>query len=131
MDERKPGNLFNPQCPSRALLELISGKWSLLLICALYDGRTRNGELMRKIDGISQKMLTQALRELESIGIVRRISHHEVPPRVEYELTELGRSLGEVVRDLENWIVQHYEVMNWIQTQREANALEARSPSQS
>lgn len=86
---------------------------------------------MRKIDGISQKMLTQALRELESIGIVRRISHHEVPPRVEYELTELGRSLGEVVRDLENWIVQHYEVMNWIQTQREANALEARSPSQS
>lgn len=120
MIESKPGDLYNPECPSRALLEIIAGKWTMLLICALYDGRTRNGVLIRKIEGISQKMLTQSLRELEQAGIVKRISYHEVPPRVEYELTELGRSLGEIIRQLEGWIVKNYDLTKWIGEQSSA-----------
>ena len=83
-------NLFDPNCPSRDVLDLIGSKWSMLILCALYDSKTRTGRLRRTVQGISQKMLTQTLREMQQNGIVRRISYPEVPPRVEYELTVLG-----------------------------------------
>jgi DNA-binding HxlR family transcriptional regulator len=104
----KKANLFNPNCPSRDVLELIGSKWSMLLLCALYDRKTRTGQLKRMVGGISQKMLTQTLREMQRDGLVRRISYPEVPPRVEYELTELGYSLGELVVKMERWIVNHH-----------------------
>jgi DNA-binding HxlR family transcriptional regulator len=105
---RKKANLFDPNCPSRDVLELIGGKWTMLLLCALYDSKTRTGQLKRMVGGISQKMLTQTLREMQQTGLVRRISYPEVPPRVEYELTPLGYSLGELVVKMEHWIVKHH-----------------------
>jgi len=107
----RKADLFNPNCPSRQVLDLIGSKWSMLLLCALYDSKTRTGQLKRKVQGISQKMLTQTLREMQQSGIVKRISYPEVPPRVEYELTELGYSLAELVVRMEQWIVKHHTVI--------------------
>src|SRR6516225_12437729 len=111
MPKRPKADLFNPGCPSRDVLELVGSKWSMLLLCALYDSKTRTGQLKRKVEGISQKMLTQTLREMQQNGIVKRISYPEVPPRVEYELTELGYSLAELVVKMEQWIVKHYPII--------------------
>lgn len=107
----KKANLFDPNCSSRDVLELIGSKWSMLLLCALYDSKTRTGQLKRRVQGISQKMLTQTLREMQQNGIVKRISYPEVPPRVEYELTELGYSLAGLVVKMEQWIVKHHFVI--------------------
>src|SRR5499425_1954105 len=107
----KKANLFDPNCSSRDVLELIGNKWTMLLLCALYDSKTRTGQLKRKLEGISQKMLTQTLREMQQHGIVKRISYPEVPPRVKYELTELGYSLAELVVKMERWIVKHHSII--------------------
>jgi DNA-binding HxlR family transcriptional regulator len=107
----KKANLFDPNCSSRDVLELIGSKWSMLLLCALYDSKTRTGQLKRRVQGISQKMLTQTLREMQQNGIVKRISYPEVPPRVEYELTELGYSLAGLVVRMEQWIVKHHPII--------------------
>lgn len=96
-------NVYAEACPSRAILELIADKWTLLILPALRKGPMRNGDLMRLIEGVSQKMLTQTLRELERNGLIARIDYQEVPPRVEYALTDLGRSLSEAVRKLDGW----------------------------
>jgi DNA-binding HxlR family transcriptional regulator len=103
-----PASVYAEACPSRAILELIADKWTLLIVPALRRGRLRNGDLMRLIGGVSQKMLTQTLRELEHNGLVNRIDHQEVPPRVEYELTELGRSLSSLMRGLDSWAEQNF-----------------------
>ncbi len=104
----EPANPYDLNCPSRDVLDLIGGKWAILLLCCLQQGPVRTGELMRSVGGISQKMLTQTLRELERNGMVERISHPEVPPRVEYRLTSLGISLGELARAMERWVVENY-----------------------
>ncbi len=105
-------NLFSAACPSRGILELIGSKWAMLIICTLTRGPTRTGVLKRHIDGVSQKMLTQTLRDLERHGIVRRVDYAEVPPRVEYHLTRMGESLSELVRQMEDWLVAHYTRMS-------------------
>lgn len=104
-------NPFNASCPSQDILALIGGKWSMLLLCILADGPVRTGELARRAGGISQKMLTQTLRELERHGIVQRRDHGEVPPRVDYSLTPLGRSLSGLVRQIESWVETNYSRM--------------------
>jgi DNA-binding HxlR family transcriptional regulator len=101
-------NLYNPACPSRKILQLIGSKWSMLLLCTLREGPVRTGALRREVGGISQKMLTQTLRELERHGLIERISYEEIPPRVEYKLTRLGRSLSDLVEGIEQWIEGHY-----------------------
>lgn len=101
-------NPYNLNCPSRDVLQLIGGKWTILIICCLQGGPVRTGELMRCIDGVSQKMLTQTLREMEINGLVERISYPQVPPKVEYKLTGLGESLSELARALEQWVVINY-----------------------
>jgi DNA-binding HxlR family transcriptional regulator len=101
-------NPYNLDCPSRDVLELIGGKWAILLLCCLQQGPVRTGDLKRSVGGISQKMLTQTLRDLQNNGMVERISHHEVPPRVEYRLTQLGLSLSDVARTMEQWVVLNY-----------------------
>lgn len=112
MAERIPrADIFNGNCPSRGMLELIGGKWSMLVLCALRNGPQRTLALKRRIDGISQKMLTQTLRDLQRHGIVQRTDYREVPPRVEYGLTRLGESLKELMDQVEAWIVQHYPRM--------------------
>ncbi|OYQ36275.1 transcriptional regulator [Niveispirillum lacus] len=106
-----PADPYNMNCPSRDLLDLIGGKWAILILCCLQQGPVRTGALMRQVGGISQKMLTQTLRDLEQAGFVERISHPEVPPRVEYRLTDLGRSLSDLARTIEQWVVAHYPVI--------------------
>lgn len=106
-EECPRANVFAEACPSRAILELIADKWTLLILPALRKGPMRNGDLMRMIEGVSQKMLTQTLRELERNGLVARIDYQEVPPRVEYALTDLGRSLSDAVRRLDSWAEAH------------------------
>lgn len=96
-------NVYLEACSSRAVLELIADKWTLLILPALKRGPMRNGDLMRLIGGVSQKMLTQTLRELERNGLVVRRDFQEVPPRVEYALTDLGRTLVDTVRKLDAW----------------------------
>ena len=103
-----PADPYNMNCPSRDMLDLIGGKWAILILCCLQQGPVRTGALMRQIGGISQKMLTQTLRDLERDGFVERISHPEVPPRVEYRLTDLGRSLSDLARTMEQWVVTNY-----------------------
>jgi DNA-binding HxlR family transcriptional regulator len=103
---------FDATCPSQDVLALIGGKWSMLLVCSLADGPVRTGELARRAGGISQKMLTQTLRELMRHGIVQRHDYGEVPPRVEYSLTALGRSLSRLVTKIERWVVSNYPRMS-------------------
>ena len=100
-------DVFREKCPARYLLNRISGKWSILIIDVLNDRTLRNGELMRLVEGISQKMLTQTLRELEEIKLVRRHDMKTVPPHVEYELTGLGKSLREKVCAMDRWIEEN------------------------
>jgi DNA-binding HxlR family transcriptional regulator len=100
---------FSAYCPSREILELIGGKWSLLILCALKAGPMRTGSMMRTVEGISQKMLTQTLRALERSGLVERTSYPEVPPRVEYSLTPLGTTLSVLVLQFEHWVIDNYE----------------------
>jgi DNA-binding HxlR family transcriptional regulator len=113
-------NPLHHACPSRRLIELIGDKWALLVMPALKDGPKRNGELMRLIEGISQKMLTQTLRQLEEAGIVSRTVHDMVPPHVEYELTELGRSLGQALKALDRWMADHWSELRTLLAARAA-----------
>jgi len=100
-------NVFHKKCPARYLLTEISGKWSILLIDVLSDKHMRNSELLREIEGISQKMLTQTLRSLEDIKLVKRIDMQTVPPHVEYHLTDLGLSLREKICAIDRWIEEN------------------------
>jgi DNA-binding HxlR family transcriptional regulator len=94
-------------CEVRQILDRIGDKWSLLAI-ALLEGRTlRFTELLRQIDGVSQRMLTVTLRQLERDGLVRRTVHPVVPPRVEYALTPLGSTLHQTIQALVTWTEQH------------------------
>jgi DNA-binding HxlR family transcriptional regulator len=115
-------NPFNPDCPSQDILALIGGKWSMLLLCILSEGPVRTGELARRAGGISQKMLTQTLRELERHGIVQRRDHGTVPPRVDYSLTPLGRSLSGLVRQIEDWVESNYTRMSRAASSYDAGA---------
>jgi len=104
-------DVFLPNCPARSVLILLAEKWSLLTLHALSEGTHRTGELRRRIGGISEKMLIQTLKRLEGAGLVRRTSHAEVPPRVDYSLTSLGWSLGPVVKALDEWVEQHAKLI--------------------
>ncbi len=84
----------------------------MLLLCTLRSGPVRTGVLRRTVGGISQKMLTQTLRELERHGLIERVCFDEIPPRVEYKLTRLGRSLSEVILEVERWVETHYSRLN-------------------
>jgi len=100
--------VFSQACPSRQALELVASKWALLVIPALAEGPVRNNELMRKIEGISQKMLTQTLKELVRNGLVLRLDRQTVPPHVEYQLSALGQSLSETLIPLDNWAERNH-----------------------
>lgn len=97
------------RCPSRDLLAQIADKWTVLVLGILIERTTRFNELRRRVEGISQKMLTQTLRGLERRGLVARVIYAEVPPRVEYSLTPLGRSLVKVLGALTDWAETHTE----------------------
>ena len=92
-----------PACPVETTLTLISSKWKVLIVRDLLTGTKRFGELQRSVGNVSQKVLTAQLREMEEDGLVDRKVYPEVPPRVEYSLTELGRSLEPVLSAMWNW----------------------------
>lgn len=92
-----------PACPVETTLQLIGNKWEVLILRDLMPGTKRFGELRASIGTISQKVLTAKLREMEANGLVQRKVYAEVPPRVEYSLTPLGRSLKPVLDSLEKW----------------------------
>lgn len=94
-------------CAVEVTLSVMGGTWKPIILFHLLHGKKRFGELSRGIGGITQRMLTLQLRELEEAGIVKRTVYAEVPPRVDYELTELGRSLQPVLIAMRNWGVQY------------------------
>jgi len=94
-------------CASRTALEVIANKWTHLAVCALRDGPMRFGALRRRLQGVTQKMLTQTLRTLERNGLVTRTLYPTIPPRVDYELTDLGRSAVGVLDEILQWSEQH------------------------
>lgn len=96
-------------CPSRQLLDSISDKWVTLTLKALSEGPRRYSDLARTMAGISQKMLTQTLRQLERDGMVTRTVTPSVPVRVDYELTPLGASLHGLLRPVVRWAEQHMD----------------------
>ncbi|MER5277697.1 helix-turn-helix domain-containing protein [Streptomyces sp. NPDC002809] len=94
-DGRLPFDVYSKQCPSRATLEHATGRWGSLTLGALYDGSLRFNALRRRVDGVSEKMLSQTLHSLERDGLVHREAQPTNPPRVDYELTPLGRQVAE------------------------------------
>jgi DNA-binding HxlR family transcriptional regulator len=102
------------------ILARIGDKWTLLIVSILANGPMRFGELKRRINGISQRMLTFSLRGLERNGLVLRTVYPSVPPHVEYELTELGRSLLEPIRHLMTWVGENVDCVEAAQQQYDA-----------
>ena len=98
-----------PDCPVALTVSLIGSKWKLLIMRNLLSRPWRFNELQKSIDGISQKALTESLRSMEADGIVRRTVYPEVPPRVEYALTELGESMRPIIKSMENWGIAYKE----------------------
>ncbi|TYL54057.1 winged helix-turn-helix transcriptional regulator [Agromyces mariniharenae] len=98
------GEVFMEGCPTRVVLDHIMSKWGVLVLLALTDGTHRWGELRREVQGISEKMLASTLRTLEADGLVVRESYPEVPPRVEYALSPLGRELMDRMLALVEWV---------------------------
>lgn len=91
------------RCAVEVAMEVLSGKWKCLMLWHLHDGAKRYKELERIVPGVSQKMLTQQLRELERDGLLARTVYPEVPPRVEYALTELGQSAFPILAAMHQW----------------------------
>jgi DNA-binding HxlR family transcriptional regulator len=106
-----PPNVYTGDCPTRQILDLIADKWTTLIIGLLADQPMRFAALHREIGGISQKMLTQTLRGLERDGLVQRTVYAEVPPRVEYALTPLGRTLCEPIGAIIRWSEENIEAV--------------------
>jgi DNA-binding HxlR family transcriptional regulator len=101
-------NVLLEDCPSRTSLARIANKWTAMIVIALGDDRVRFGELRTQVGGISAKVLADTLRDLERDGIVARHAYDQMPPKVEYELTDLGRTLHDPLQALRIWAEAHY-----------------------
>jgi DNA-binding HxlR family transcriptional regulator len=97
-------DVFTRECPSRTILDHVTSKWGVLVLVALADGTLRWGELRRRVQGVSEKMLAQTLQTLERDGFVHREAYPVIPPRVEYSLTPRGRELVAHLVPLLRWI---------------------------
>lgn len=101
--QRPPSNALSADCPARQVLDLIADKWVTLVLVMLSKKTQRYSEMRRGIEGISKKMLTQTLRKLEENGLITRTVYAVVPPKVEYNLTELGETLLPLLAALKDW----------------------------
>lgn len=113
-------DVFNAACPSRRVLTVLAEKWTLLILSQLAAGPMRTAEIRRRVDGVSEKMLIQTLRKLEGFGLVSRRSYPEVPPRVEYRLTPLGRSMARLTRLFGRWVERN--LVSLIEAERQKAA---------
>ncbi|MGF6887067.1 DNA-binding HxlR family transcriptional regulator [Nocardia sp. GAS34] len=102
-------DVYSTQCPCRPMLDLLANKWSALAIGMLEDGPQRFGELQRRLQGISPKVLTQTLRRMEDFGLVDRTVYPAVPLHVEYALTELGESAAVPLNNLRAWVERNLD----------------------
>jgi DNA-binding HxlR family transcriptional regulator len=123
-EAREEYDAFIANCPSRQLLDRLADKWVALTLSALAGGEQRYSELSRAIAGVSQKMLTQTLRNLERDGIVRRSITPAVPVRVDYRLTPLGTSLLPVVAAIKGWAEQNMDDVLAARERFDADALQ-------
>jgi len=110
--------VYDENYPSRRLLELIGDKWTPIVLYILGHGTKRYGKMQRHLPDVSKKMLTQTLRALETVGLLRRTVYAEVPPRVEYDLTPLGRVFLEPVTELCRWATDHPKELDRVETNR-------------
>lgn len=110
--------VYGEDYPSRRLLDLIGDKWTPIVLYVLGGGTKRYGVLQRHLPDVSKKMLTQTLRALEAAGLLRRTVYAEVPPRVEYDLTDLGRSFLVPVTALCRWAADHPDELDAVRTNR-------------
>lgn len=101
-----------PECPVATTVQLIGSKWKLLILRNLLQRPWRFNELKRSLEGISQKVLTDSLRSMENNGIITRTIYPEVPPRVEYALSELGESMRPIITAMEQWGIG-YQARIW------------------
>ena len=92
-----------PKCPIETTLKMLGCKWKVLIIRELLDGTKRFGELKKSVVGITQKVLTSKLREMEELGLLERTIYPQIPPKVEYTLTDIGYSLRPVLDSLKDW----------------------------
>ncbi|MEV1178077.1 helix-turn-helix domain-containing protein [Nonomuraea sp. NPDC049784] len=97
-------DVFSRRCTSRTVLETLTGRWAILALVALHEGPYRFNALRRRVDGVSEKMLSQTLHALERDGMVLRVAETSIPPRVEYSLTSLGREAAERLIPLLEWV---------------------------
>jgi DNA-binding HxlR family transcriptional regulator len=102
------GSVFDETCSARHALELISGKWAMLIISALWQNPMRNADLLREVGGISQKVLTETLRDLARNGLVIRVDFQAKPLHVEYRLSPLGASLSDALIVLDRWAERNF-----------------------
>ncbi len=98
-----------PVCPVATTLQMVGSKWKLLILRNLLERPWRFNELRKNLEGISQKVLTDSLRSMEEDGIITRTVYPEVPPRVEYSLSELGESMRPIIKAMELWGIQYKE----------------------
>jgi DNA-binding HxlR family transcriptional regulator len=104
-------NVYDQYCPTRLALDRIADKWTVLIVGRLATGIRRFSELRRDIDGISPKVLTQKLRELERDGVITRKIYASIPPKVEYSLTPLGQTLIDLLDAIRFWAESHIETV--------------------
>ncbi|PIF46729.1 HxlR family transcriptional regulator [Chryseobacterium sp. 52] len=103
---------LSDECPEIHASNTIGGQWALAICCYLINGKLRFGELRKKLNNITERMLTLQLRRLEEDKILTRTVYAEVPPRVEYELTEIGYRLKPIILEFEKWGKEHKEIMS-------------------
>lgn len=124
METMRKWNVYDQDCPTRLALDRIADKWTVLIVGRLAIGTRRFGELRRDITGISPKVLTQKLRELERDGILTRKIYASVPPKVEYSLTPLGKTLISLLDSVRVWAESHIETMIEAQAEYDRRPLE-------
>lgn len=104
------------RCPTEITLSVISGRWKVMVVYWLLKGARRFNQLQRELSGITHRTLAKQLRELEANGLVERHDHGEIPPRVEYRLTPLGRTLEPILLAMHAWAEAHGGKLSWTDT---------------
>ncbi|GLS43883.1 winged helix-turn-helix transcriptional regulator [Methylobacterium brachythecii] len=110
-EKLRRGDLFAPGCPSREVMKHVTSSWGVLILIALRDGTLRFSELRQRVNGVSERMLSQTLKWLEGDGLVLRRAYPVVPPHTEYSLTPLGEEAAERVANLAEWIEERLPAM--------------------